>query len=955
MKIMLKNIMTRVMNTITNINILILGNGAREKIIQDKLISLNSHNVIHILDIDNFESIKEFCINNNIILVIPSTEEYLCKGIVDYLNAELPDIKVFGPNKKQARLESSKYYSKNLMIELKIPTPKHLFFQSYGSPQQAWDNHWKEMTKNNFFPVIKYSGLAKGKGVYLPQNITELEDDVRSAFNHGEDGILVEERLYGTEVSVIAFCNGREAILMPQSQDYKRVYDGDKGPNTGGMGAICPVNILTTNELNEVKIHMDSIVKKLNYIGILYAGLMKTTTGIYFLEFNCRFGDPEAQAILSLLDDSCKLSDILIACINGDEQVNDMINWKKDSVAAVVVLSHIDYPITKLDEATKISYNQVLDTNIKIYESNVRTVLSTGYNNIKTTTKSTTGGRVLSMTSVGKTQQEALENIYNNIHKISYDGIYFRRDIGSNTISNQYANNNTNNNTNINDNKCINIGILASGNGTSITKLLNERKEFVKIIITNKKDAGIIKKAQQYNIPYFYIPQDTYLQPSLYNKSYIEYYEKIVNILRLYHIELVILAGYMKIVPDILFDEFFTINIHPSLLPKYGGLSDLNVHTKVLSNSEIFSGCTLHKVTKHVDGGQILMQKQYKLNKDETVDTLKTNVQILEQQCILEYINIYNNSYQTKVKYDVNINEGNEFIKELKKTNPTIGGFCAEYLYKNIRLAASADGCGTKLDLANKYNKLDTIGIDLVAMNINDLIAGGATPLFFLDYIALDKMDKIKCETIISGINEGCRIAGCKLIGGETAEMKNIYLKNKLDLAGFAVGETLYDFPKREMMTDGCLLYGITSSGIHSNGYTLVKKLLSETKTWPFTIDEILKPTRIYTDILKLCDIFSDRILGISHITGGGFCDNLHRILPDNLDFELDEWEFPPIFKWIQEASKLSRDEMLSTFNCGYGMVIITNIEFDLLELEAIFDTDKFNMQIIGKLVSKGS
>ena len=192
-------------------------------------------------------------------------------------------------------------------------------------------------------------------------------------------------------------------------------------------------------------------------------------------------------------------------------------------------------------------------------------------------------------------------------------------------------------------------------------------------------------------------------------------------------------------------------------------------------------------------------------------------------------------------------------------------------------MAAATDGCGTKLELANKYDKLDTIGIDLVAMNVNDLLAGGAKPLFFMDYIALDRMDRQKCNTIIKGILEGCRQADCKLIGGETAEMQGIYLKNKLDLAGFAIGEVQFKLPKKEMMKLGSVVYGFKSSGIHANGYTLVHKLL-QTSDEAIDIDDLLRPTIIYMDVTKLWEFFPKNILGLAHITGGGFHDNISRI-----------------------------------------------------------------------------
>ena len=866
-------------------NILILGNGGREQAINDILNQKNDNIHCECSVKQEFSEIKQICITENIELIIPSTEVYLCEGITDFLQSEIDNINVFGPTKEQAQIEGSKHFSKKLMRELEIPTSNFIFFNNYSSAKKYYNNG---LQLRNL--VIKYDGLAKGKGVFLPQTQTETLAIIKKIFDEyyeqEECGIIIEERLYGAEVSVLAFCNGKEAYLMPQAQDYKRIYDGDKGPNTGGMGAICPANILTKKELIQVKNHMDKVVKKLNYKGVLYAGLMKTKDGVYFLEFNCRFGDPEAQVILNLLDSN--LLDIMTNCLLGRDL---SIKWK-NSYAATVVLSHVDYPIKKLKEVINISYTDDFDNSVKIYNSNVIDVGKYQYTN---------GGRVLSMVSVDKTVQIALENIYNNIHKIKYDGVYYRRDIGCNNK--------------LENNIPISIGILASGNGTSIEKLLEEKHQDIKIIITNKITAGIRFKAQKYNLPFFCFPKNKHE-----SKKY--YYEKMVNILRQFNIDILILSGYMDIVPKSIFEDFYTINIHPSLLPKYKGYKDLDVHRAVILNKEDYTGCTLHIVTKKIDSGRILLQKQCPVLTN-SAEVLKRKVQELEKDCIVEYIDRYTND-NIKTYYDVDIEKGNLFIEELKKNNKYIGGFCAEYKHKGIRLATAADGCGTKIDLANKYNTLDTIGIDLVAMNVNDLLAGGAKPLFFMDYIAIDKMDNEKCNKIIKGINEGCDLAKCKLIGGETAEMKGIYLKDKLDIAGFSVGEIIYDLPKKNLMNNECILYGIPSSGIHSNGYTLVRELLEKNEVPDYAIDEILEPTRIYTELLDLYQNFPHHIFGVAHITGGGFHDNLIRILPKNLYFELEEWEFPPIFKWIQKTSGLNRQEMLNIFNCGYGMVIVS-------------------------------
>ena len=300
--------------------ILILGNGAREETIKDILYK-NNNVICECSNKEKFESIKEIINDKKIEMVIPSTEVYLCKGIKDYLEKEIGNIKVFGPTKEQAKIEGSKYYSKKIMNELNIPTSNYYFLNSYEEGKKFYNNSSVVVKET----VIKYDGLAKGKGVYLPDTVEESLKAIKNLFYTNEDcGIIVERRLYGTEVSVLAFCNGKEAYLMPEAQDYKRIYDGDKGPNTGGMGAICPANILTKEELIKVKNHMDKVVKKLNYKGILYAGLMKSDDGcIYFLEFNCRFGDPEAQVILNLLDSN--LLNILNDCIEGNEL---LIIWK---------------------------------------------------------------------------------------------------------------------------------------------------------------------------------------------------------------------------------------------------------------------------------------------------------------------------------------------------------------------------------------------------------------------------------------------------------------------------------------------------------------------------------------------------------------------------------------------------------------------------------------------------
>ena len=477
----------------------------------------------------------------------------------------------------------------------------------------------------------------------------------------------------------------------------------------------------------------------------------------------------------------------------------------------------------------------------------------------------------------------------------------------------------------------VNIAVLSSGNGTSIEKLLNKTKNSIKIIITNKKNAGIIEKAKLNTIPFIYLPKMAGISAEDYDIN-------ICNILRVFKIKHVFLVGFMRIITHNIFEEFNTVNIHPSLLPSYSMMMDMEIHRKVLLNKDQITGCTLHKVTEIVDGGDIILQKTINVEDGWSARDLKSKVQELESECFIEYYSTLENK---KINYSVNIEEGNSFVKKLPDSIKT-KGFCSLIKFDNFTIGASTDGVGTKLDLAIKYNKLDKIGIDLVAMNVNDLIAGGVRPVFFMDYIAIDKMNQEKCSVILKGINEGCKLSGCKLVGGETAEMRGLYFKNKLDLAGFAVGKQVLELPLLDIIKEEDYIYGIPSSGLHSNGYSLVNELLENGRldeNDSELIDKLLEPTIIYNEVWNLLRCNMHHIKAMAHITGGGYEDNISRVIPDNLKIKLFDWELPDIFKIIQEASGLSRKEMMGIFNCGYGMAIISKYDIDL--------------PIIGKLVRK--
>lgn len=294
----------------------------------------------------------------------------------------------------------------------------------------------------------------------------------------------------------------------------------------------------------------------------------------------------------------------------------------------------------------------------------------------------------------------------------------------------------------------------------------------------------------------------------------------------------------------------------------------------------------------------------------------------------------------------VDIDAGNELVNRIKSVvketkRPEVmgglGGFgalCAiPQKYKEPILVSGTDGVGTKLRLAMDLNRHESIGIDLVAMCVNDLIVQGAEPLFFLDYYATGKLNVDVAATVVTGIAEGCKQSGCALVGGETAEMPGMYHGNDYDLAGFCVGvvekSQMIDGTK---VQDGDALIALASSGAHSNGYSLVRKIIEVSGVNPAVeqldgkplADHLLAPTKIYVkSVLDLIAQIKD-VHAIAHITGGGFWENIPRVLPDNTQAIINEasWQWPAIFNWLQKAGNVSRHEMYRTFNCGVGLII---------------------------------
>lgn len=332
----------------------------------------------------------------------------------------------------------------------------------------------------------------------------------------------------------------------------------------------------------------------------------------------------------------------------------------------------------------------------------------------------------------------------------------------------------------------------------------------------------------------------------------------------------------------------------------------------------------------------------------------------------------------SKVTYKdagVDVHRGYEAVEKIKKhvkrthsknVLTDIGGFAGLFSLdlegtKNPILVSGTDGVGTKLKLAFTMDKHDTIGIDCVAMCVNDIICQGAKPLFFLDYVATGKIAPEHIEQIVKGIADGCELAQCSLVGGETAEMPGFYKDGEYDLAGFAVGVVDKDkIINGSTIQEGDIIIGLPSSGIHSNGYSLVRKLIEKENLDLDAYSEelgetygqaLLKPTKLYVKAIKAAQKVAN-LKGIAHITGGGFIENIPRMLPEGMTAKIDisTIKKPAIYKWIEEASGLEKDELYNTFNMGIGMIIVVD-KNDVTPVMEALTQDGEQPTIIGEII----
>ena len=419
-------------------NILIIGSGGREHTLSWKVKQSKSCDNLFIapgnagtakignnvnLDPNNFEEIKVFTIENNIGLVIVGPEEPLVNGIVDYFNTDpdLKEIKIFGPSKVGAQLEGSKDFSKNFMFRNDIPCGKSKTFNT-----ENIDEGYKFLESISAPYVLKADGLAAGKGVLILENLEEAKKElhemlVNKKFGDASQSVLVEEFLDGIEVSVFFITDGKDYVLLPEAKDYKRIGEDDKGPNTGGMGAVSPVNFVDDKFIKKVK--REIIDKTINglrsenieYKGFVFAGLMNVDGDPYVIEYNVRMGDPETQVVIPRLKND--LVEIILTCLDG--KLSRASTQFLDKYCTTVILASDGYP-NQYEKGKKITNISDEDESI-IFHAGTKLINDNIISN---------GGRVLACTGFGSNLSEAIDNSYKKANEIEWEDKYFRKDIG---------------------------------------------------------------------------------------------------------------------------------------------------------------------------------------------------------------------------------------------------------------------------------------------------------------------------------------------------------------------------------------------------------------------------------------------------------------------------------------------------------------------------------------------
>lgn len=698
-------------------------------------------------------------------LALIGPEAPLAAGLADALHEA--GFLVFGPSAAAARIEASKAFSKAFMQRHAIPCAASQTFDRFDEAVHYLASQAQSSPQGVNALVLKASGLAAGKGVYLPETLDEAEKILHALLVEGSLGasgqqVVIEERLSGREVSLLAFTDGRDVLAMPPVQDHKRLLDDDCGPNTGGMGTFAPSPACPPGLVAQIT--RDVLFPTVNglrtegipFTGVLYAGMMLTQDGPRVLEFNCRFGDPETQALMPLLQSD--LVEIVLACAEGRlSQAAPHVRWSSGAAACVVVASsgYPEKPSTgdiifglEDDPPGRPCPYLIFHAGTASKEGKIVTA----------------GGRVLGITAAGPDLEAAVSRAYSGVDRVYFKDMHYRRDIG---------------------------------------------------VVFNKAAT-----------------------PSAYETAGVS-----------------ITAG------------------------------------------------------------------------NEAVSLMRQAVR---------------STFTPQVLSDIGAFGGLFHAGPLKEMDDPV-------------LAASTDGIGTKVDLAAGLGRFSDLGQDIVNHCINDILVQGARPLFFLDYIASDRLDPQRIAEMVAGMSAACREAGCALIGGETAEMPGVYAPDRIDVAGTIVGvvERSSILPRPDVKP-GDVLLGLPSSGPHTNGYSLIRSIVAgldlevvDPELGISLGDALLAPHRSYLPWLApvlfdseagTAPLQASPVKALAHLTGGAFYDNIPRILPDGCGARLEghAWPVPPLFRLIQRLGGVDEREMYHVFNMGIGMVVVAAPE-DLPQLRSAF------------------
>ncbi|CAG0882258.1 unnamed protein product [Cyprideis torosa] len=717
---------------------------------------------VPLLDIMDSKGVAVWCHEHRINLVVVGPETPLANGLADVLVEN--EILVYGPSKRASQLESSKVWAREFMTRHGIPCARGRSFRDSSAA--------KEFILSDPFGtgtcVVKASGLAAGKGARVCSTLQDavgaVEDFLRDLGAAAEE-IVVEEVLHGFECSLLAFCNGKELAFMPVTQDYKRLLDNDEGPNTGGMGAYAPCEMVRDSDRSMMEEIMRTTVSCLRqegipFMGTLYGGFMVTDSGASVLEFNVRFGDPEAQEWD--ISTESPLSDLSVNRCAQHEPL-PTLSWMPNAFSVGTVVASKGYP-GKHDKGIPI---ERLPNFGRMFMAGV--AVAPGCEREQEPPLLTSGGRVVCCVHLGRTLASAVSDSLDMAEAVKFQGAIYRKDIGHRGVPSSILKNGT----------------------------------------TTYADAGV-----------------------------------------------------------------------------------------------------------DVD------------NSDQFVETLKSKVRCTLSENVLA----------------------------------SVGGFSGLIKIAGVTLAAATDGVGTKLMVAQEVGLLSGVGVDLVAMSVNDLLCSGATPKAFLDYFATGRLLQTDALEVIQGITNGCLQAGCALLGGETAEMPGMYHTGAFDLAGFAVGEVVSSkgpLPRLQDIRVGDVIIGLSSSGVHSNGFSLIRRVLGcASLRWsdpaPFSAGDtigsyFLRPTLIYCrQVIPTLD----RLKAVAHITGGGIPGNLRRVIPSDGSVQaiLDakKWDIPEAFSWLAALGNISLKELINTYNLGLGLLVIVAAEDEADVLKSLGDSAR----VVGKICS---